>query len=43
MSLVTLRQQWALLNAEPLFDRGDRLIAPVANNAKLTRNNQWTT
>jgi hypothetical protein len=32
MELVTLRQQYALLNAEPLRS-GDELIAPAANNA----------
>ncbi len=42
MNLVTLRQQCALLTLSP-FEPGDKLIAPAANNAKLTRNNQWTT
>jgi hypothetical protein len=41
MNFVTLRQQCALLNAEPLRS-GEKLIARP-NNAKLTRNNQWTT
>ena len=32
MNLVTLRQQYALLTLSP-FDRGDKLLAPAANNA----------